>query len=412
MSQETGIDAGDPPPSPTVEPAGKIVVLVGAGREPAAHCRVLLGALRDLSLETVVVVDRSSGAGEIEAPGVRIAELDDGAPRPGGAFSRVADARRLIRFLAAERPGVLHVIGLEPAAVAGLALKLARVPGVVVHLPDLAALEARSAGFPWPYRKLAVGLLAALVRRPDGFLLTEGAEDLGELRRLGIDPGPRFAVLGGAGVDPDVFPMLPPSQGEMPVAAFVGPVDEASGLRDLMQAFERLWARGLRLQLEIHGAPSSAGPGAKADAWSEERARWGLHPGVRCFGWPEDSREIWRRAEICVWPAYARQGLPRALLEAAACGRALIVTDAAGGRGFVRDGVEGLIVPAQDATALGAALEQLARDAGLRQRMGAAARLRVLQGFTEAHIKEVLRGAYLSLPGAKGVAALDLGDRT
>jgi glycosyltransferase involved in cell wall biosynthesis len=133
---------------------------------------------------------------------------------------------------------------------------------------------------------------------------------------------------------------------------------------------------------------------------------------VRCFGWPEDSREIWRRAEICVWPAYARQGLPRALLEAAACGRALIVTDAAGGRGFVRDGVEGLIVPAQDATALGAALEQLARDAGLRQRMGAAARLRVLQGFTEAHIKEVLRGAYLSLPGAKGVAALDLGDRT
>jgi glycosyltransferase involved in cell wall biosynthesis len=54
-------------------------------------------------------------------------------------------------------------------------------------------------------------------------------------------------------------------------------------------------------------------------------------------------------------------------------------------------------VPVQDSSALGAALERLARDASLRQRMGAAARLRVLQGFTEAHVKEALRGAYLSL---------------
>ena len=59
----------------------------------------------------------------------------------------------------------------------------------------------------------------------------------------------------------------------------------------------------------------------------------------------------------------------------------------------------GLIVPLGDAPALGAALERLARDPSLRQRMGTAARLRVLQGFTEAHVKEVLRGAYLTLLG-------------
>jgi glycosyltransferase involved in cell wall biosynthesis len=75
------------------------------------------------------------------------------------------------------------------------------------------------------------------------------------------------------------------------------------------------------------------------------------------------------------------------------------VTDTAGARTFVRNETEGLLVPPGDASALGAGLERLARDASLRQRMGTAARLRVLQGFTEAHTKEVLRGAYLSLPG-------------
>ena len=66
---------------------------------------------------------------------------------------------------------------------------------------------------------------------------------------------------------------------------------------------------------------------------------------------------------------------------------------------FVRDGIEGLVFPSGAAAALATALERLARDASLRRRMGAAARLRVLQGYTEAHVKEALRGAYLSLLG-------------
>jgi glycosyltransferase involved in cell wall biosynthesis len=100
-----------------------------------------------------------------------------------------------------------------------------------------------------------------------------------------------------------------------------------------------------------------------------------------------------------VWPAESRQALPRAVLEAAACGRALVVSDLPGGCSFVRDGVEGLIVPARDTSALAAALERLARDSSLRLRLGTAARLRLLQGYTEAHVKEALRGVYLSLLG-------------
>jgi glycosyltransferase involved in cell wall biosynthesis len=292
---------------------------------------------------------------------------------------------------------MLHAVGVEAAALAALALQVTGAERIVVYLPDLRALEPQPGGLSWPYRRLALRLLAWLLRKPASFLLVGCEDDLGELRAQGVDPGPRFAVLGGTGVDPDVYPVLPPSQSEMPVAAYVGPVEEGSGLEGLFQAFERLWARGLRLQLEIHGARERE-PGALAAEWH----RWSLHPGVRCAEWPADTREIWRRAEICVWPAHARQGLPRVLLEAAACGRALIVSDAAGGRAFVRHEVEGLIVPARDTPALGAALELLARDVSLRQRMGAAARLHVLQGFTEAHVHEALRGAYLSLLGSAG----------
>jgi glycosyltransferase involved in cell wall biosynthesis len=389
--------------SPSLPAAvGKVVVLTGTDREAVAHARVLLDTLRELARDVVVVTDRRANPWAFGNPDVSVVDLD-GADAWRGLLRKAAKTWRLARIVEAERPDVLHVIGLRLAAFAGVALQLARAGSAIVHLPDLAALEPQAAGLTWPYRKAALRLLAWLLRKPNAFLLAACADDLGELRACGVDPAARFALLGGAGVDPDVYPVLPPAQGDMPIAAFVGPVHEASGVQALLQAFERLWARGLRLQLEIHGEIPAEGMGS--DALSAEWPRWSVHPGVRCFGWPSDAREVWRRAEICVWPARARQALPHTLLEAAACGRALVVTDTGGGRIFVRDEVEGLVVAAGDATALGAALERLARDANLRHRLGDAARLRVLQGFTEAHVKETLRGAYLSLPGAGSRAA-------
>ena len=127
-------------------------------------------------------------------------------------------------------------------------------------------------------------------------------------------------------------------------------------------------------------------------AWCAKRDAWWLGP-------VEDVREVWRHADIFVLPARSREGMPRALLEAAASARPLVVTDVPGCRHFVRDGVEGFVVPPEDADALATALERLARDPDLRRRMGEAARLRLLHGFTEAHVKQSLRSAYASMLG-------------
>jgi glycosyltransferase involved in cell wall biosynthesis len=94
---------------------------------------------------------------------------------------------------------------------------------------------------------------------------------------------------------------------------------------------------------------------------------------------------VFHAAHIVCLPSY-REGLPKVLLEAAACGRPLVTTDAPGCREVVLDGENGFLVPIQDATGLAAALCKLIHDGPLRSHMGRRAREVVLKEFSNEHI--------------------------
>lgn len=381
---------------------GKVVLVVDTDSIALGHCRTILRVLGEVAREVVVVTSSTGRMDELEALGPRVIDFD--CANFGTALTQESiTAWRLARILEDEDTDAVHFLGLKTASLGSMALKLIKPRHAVLHLSDLGALEAASGSFGWLHRNLALKVIGSLAAKPSTFLLTESEQDLALLRDGGVDPGPRFALVGGTGIDIDHYPVLPPPQNAMPVAAFIGPLTRAGGIADLMRAFDRAWAKGLRLRLELHGEPE---PGEVNGIPYAAFAQWMQHPGVRMQAPAGDIRELWRRTDFFVSAAPIRHGLPRPLLEAAACGRPIIATDLAGGGGFVRDEVEGLVVPASDPAALAEALERLARDAGLRARMGAAARLRVLQGYTDAHVSETLRNVYRSLLGGAPGRAL------
>jgi len=300
----------------------------------------------------------------------------------------------LARVLEAEDADVVHLVAMKPVVLGGLALKLVPAAHVVVHMTGLGLLAFGRGLLLQLYRAAALRLMASMLRKPSSFLLVENPDDLALLRTGGVDPGPRCAILGGAGVDSEAFPPLPQPHNEVAVAAFVGRMIRPKGIDVLVAALDRLRRRRVPMRLELYGDTDADNPEAVA---AEELMSWCAKRDAHWFGHVVDVREVWRRADIFVLPARSREGMPRALLEAAASARALVVSDVPGCRHFVRDGVEGFVVPAEDPDALAKALERLARDADLRRRMGEAARLRLLQGFTEAHVKQSLRATYAAM---------------
>ena len=362
-----------------------------------SHFRPLVRALVE-SVGDVTVVTTSSGRlAEFEALGARALAFDfDRASLD--PVRQAGIVRRLRRLIAVERPDVIHAIALKPIALAGLAFLASGIGGTkpkfVMHLTGVGFAGTNAAGRAPLVYGMTLRLMARLLRRADVALLVENPDDAARVAGPEWQSRENITILGGAGVDPSLLPAVPMPAHLPPIAGFLGRMVWTKGVDILVAAHEQLHARGVALDLRLGGVPDASNPRAIPAA---DLAAWALEPGITCTGHIDDPAAFWASVNIAVVPSRGGEGLPRALLEAAATGRPLIVSDVPGCRYFVRHEREGLIVPPGDAVALVAALERLATDPDFARRLGENARARLLDGFTEQHVAEAVAAAYMRL---------------
>lgn len=371
----------------------KILVCITEDWFALSHFKPLLATLTETAGEVVVACRSSGRMGDIEALGCRTVDFDfrRSSLKPAAQADVI---RRLVRLIGTERPDVVHAIAMQVLVVASVATSIRRVPHVVLHLTGLGFLGISEGMAARVIRPVALGALARTLRSPANWLLAENPDDVAFLAAGGANAGARLTILGGAGIDEREFPAQPPTGNVVPVAAFVGRMIRSKGVDVLVEAQQRLAARGVALEIALYGKIDDDNPEglprAKLESWSQRG-------GVTWHGHVSDIRQVWARSDIAVLPAITREGLPRSVLEAGASARPLVVTDVPGCRHVVRHGVDGLIVPPADPAALADALQRLVLDSAQREGMGRAARERVLSGFTIAHVTAGIREAYALL---------------
>jgi len=119
----------------------------------------------------------------------------------------------------------------------------------------------------------------------------------------------------------------------------------------------------------------------------------GLAGRVRFLGHRDDVPSLLRAADLFVFPSL-HEGMPGSLLEAMCLGCACVAADIGPVHEVMTDSVEGLIVPPRDPSALASAITELARDTHRRERLGAAARARVLAAFSATVAAQRLESMY------------------
>jgi glycosyltransferase involved in cell wall biosynthesis len=299
----------------------------------------------------------------------------------------------LARLIDEEQPDAVHAIAMQTMVMTSLALAKARHQpwAVILHLTGQGYLGQSRSPLAYMLRPLARAALQRCTSRHNAWLVAENRDDVAKMLADRVVAPGRTAIVPGAGVDAALFPEIAAPLNPVPRVAYVGRMLRSKGLHVLVDAHRLLRERGANVDLALFGE-ADAGSREAIPKWT--LLDWNREPGIAWHGRTNDIAGVWRAADIAVVPPLGGDGMPRAMLEAAACGRPLVVSDVPGCREFVRPGVEGFLVPPDDAGALAEALATLAGDPRLRLRMGAAARRRVLQDYTEDSVRAKIRDIY------------------
>ncbi len=306
----------------------------------------------------------------------------------------LSEVRQIAIIYRKYSPDLVHHVALKPSLLGSFAANITRTSPVVNNLAGLGHAFSSKGPISALVRAGVIFGLKYLFRGVNRRVIVENADDAEYLvSRIGLDRG-KVAVIRGIGVDVKRFsPSEEAFDGEMTVT-MVSRMLWPKGVGELVEAACILRRRGQNTKVQLVGKPDTS---SRVSVSEEQLLTWQSQGLVDWLGYREDVSEIWRRTHIAVLPSYYREGIPRSLLEAAACGCPIVTTEMPGCRDVVRHGINGLLVPPRDPVAIADALEQLIKDPEMRQLMGREGRKLVEEEFTEERVVKQTLDLYLEL---------------
>jgi glycosyltransferase involved in cell wall biosynthesis len=280
--------------------------------------------------------------------------LDRSSAGLGNAWRTMVQLWQVFR---AVRPDVVHLVTIKPVLLGGLVARLARVPAVVAAVSGLGFVFVAKGVKASARRWLVGGLYRLALGHHNLKVIFQNPDDRASLARLADLPGRKVAMIRGSGVDLTQYSVMPTPPG-MPVVVLAARLLADKGVLEFVQAARLLRQRGCNARFVLVGTVDRANPASFTDA---EVSAW-VHDGVvEWWGHRADMPQVLAAAQLVVLPSY-REGLPKVLIEAAACGRAVVTTDVPGCRDAIEPGLTGVLVPVRNAVALADAMEDLIND--------------------------------------------------
>jgi glycosyltransferase involved in cell wall biosynthesis len=281
----------------------------------------------------------------------------------------------LWRLCRRERPDLVHSFTIKCAVYGSLVARLARVPSRVNAVAGMGYVFTSNDAKARLLRPVVRALLRLALGGRNAWLILQNPDDVALFQQARLVSSGRVRLIAGSGVDCARFhPSALARDGETLRVLLPARLLWDKGVAEFAQAARLLRASGRSMAFLLAGDPDPGNPAAVPEATIRE---WAAEGTLEWLGHVDDMPALFRSVQVVALPSY-REGLPKGLIEAGASGCALVTTDVPGCREVVRDGEDGLLVPARDADALARAIARLHDESELRARLATAARARAL----------------------------------
>lgn len=364
--------------------------------------RLHLGRAAQRAGYEVIVATRVEQHGkQIEDEGFKLVpiRLRRGVQSP---IQDLAALMELIHLYRREKPDLVHHVSMKIVLFGAIA---ARIVGIPAKVHAITGLGHMFQGETWRIKLLRSVIKRALkwaLQPPRSVVILQNEEDCRDLIRAGVITSSQAAIIRGAGVDITQYLPSPAPDGE-PVVVLAARMLRNKGVAEFVAAARLLKGEGIRARCVLVGGVDSYNPSSFTE---NEIKDWVKEGVVEWWGHRDDMANVFSSSHVVVLPSADCEGLPKVLLEAAACARPLITTRVRGCQDVVRHGENGLLVPVKEPRSLAEAIRKLVQDQFLRIRMGTRARQIVVQEFTSERVAEETLDVYNQLGQLSGRLSL------
>jgi len=309
-------------------------------------------------------------------------------------LSELAVLLCLVKLFRRVKPALVHLITIKPVLYGGIAARLAGINSVVCAVSGLGTVFIAFSVASLARRWLVTRMYRAAFKQKRLAVIFQNRDDLEVLlgfRALRIE---QARIIRGSGVALDDYSCIAEPEGK-PVVVMASRLLKDKGVLEFIEAANILCDRGLSVEMRLIGAPD---PGNPTSVTQQELDQWTAQGKIELLGYRKDIAAQYAAANIVCLPSY-REGLPKSLVEAAACGRSIVTTDVPGCRDAITPDVTGLLVPVKDPVALANAIQVLIENPELRQKMGQAGRSLAEDAFAIEKIVEQHMCIYQELLG-------------
>jgi glycosyltransferase involved in cell wall biosynthesis len=310
-------------------------------------------------------------------------------------FHELRTVRQLRSIYRQVKPDIVHHIALKPILYGSMAALGDRRMQVINAFAGLGYLVSSTSFKARALKQVLWKIFRFLLNRPNSFLLLQNREDRDLLvADVGVLPE-KTTIIRGSGVDIHEFQATAELPG-VPIVLLSSRMLWIKGISDFVDAAKLLRARGVNARFVLAGDTDLGSPGAIP---REKLQEWQNAGSVEWWGHQQSMPQMLQQATLVCLPSHGGEGVPKALIEAAASERAIVATDVPGCRDIVRHGINGLLVATKNPAALADAIATLLNDASLRAEMGRRGRKIAVNEFSEEKVIQQTLALYRKLLG-------------
>lgn len=302
----------------------------------------------------------------------------------------------ILSLLRRLRPDVIHAVTIKPSLYVGIMARILGIKKLIIAVSGLGHVFVSKGFFAFIRKWIIEFLYKIAVNSKHTRLIFQNKNDLETIQNITKPISKNVYLIKGSGVDLSEYKYTNEPAEEKLVVSLAARLLKPKGIYEFVRAAEIISKSEFAdlILFRLIGIPDTENP---ESILPEEIESWKQSGIVECLGFRDDMSKVFSETNIVVLPSYYGEGLPKVLIEAASCGRAIITTNCPGCRDAILDEITGILIPPKDSLALSNAILKLAKNRTLITQMGKAGRRYAEKTFSVNNVVSVHLDIYKSM---------------